>query len=232
MKVGKSIFLVAVLAALTLLPFPTAAQEKPVDVGGFTKEIMAIKIEGGQQHLVMWLPFEFFLAAGMSDGSTPRESIERELGFLKSYITMFVMSSQEKPDGTEVFATEAEVRKRAAIRLANGAEVKPLATVPPKVAAIVAVMKTIMAQQGGADRENIHILVFPASTPQGKPVVDTAHKDVLTLQLAADARFRAASFSWRTPFDALTSVPDCPRCKAGLSAKWSYCPYCGQKLSQ
>lgn len=223
------------LAALLMLSSQSAAQtpaqEKPADLGAFTKEIMALKIEGGQQHLVMWLPYEFFIAAGMSDGTVTRESIEREMGFLKSYITMFIMSSQEKADGTEVFATESEVRTRAAIKLADGTEVKPLMTVPPKVAAIVAVMKAFMAQQGGADRENMHVLVFPAATPQGKPVVDTARKDMLKLQLAADARFRAASFTWRTPFDALTSVPDCPRCKAGLSAKWSYCPFCGQKIS-
>ena len=234
MKSRKHLLLAATFAALMSLQQAAAQQpatKQAVDLGAFTKEIMALKIEGGQQHLVMWMPYDFFVAAGMSDGTVPRESIERELGFLKSYITMFVMSSFEKPDGTEVFASETEVRNRAALKLADGSELKALTTVPPKVGAIVSVMKAFMAQQGGADRENMHVLVFPAATPQGKTVVDTAQKDVLTLNLKPDTRFRAVTFTWRTPFDAMTSVPDCPRCKAGLSAKWSYCPYCGQKLS-
>ena len=233
-----------VLAALALLPLAAAAQEpvertravrlqKPaVDVGGFVKEIMALRLEGGQQHLAMWLPFEFFVAAGAAEGATPREVIERELAFLKSYNTLFFVASVERPDGTSVYASEAEVRKRAGLRLADGTELRPLDVVPPKLSAVVAAMKAIMAQQGGAGRENVHIIVFPAAPAAGKSVVDVTRKDSLTLVLKADARFREVVFNWRTPFDALTAVPDCPRCKAGVSAKWTYCPYCGQKLSQ
>ena len=225
------------LAALALLPLtadaqPSAAQRQAVDLGAFTKEIMLLNFDGNQQHLVMWLPYEFFLAAGTADGTMTRESMEKEVGFLKSYITLFVMSSIERPDGADVYASEAEVRKRAGLKLADGTEVRPLDAVPPKLSAIVAAMKAFMAQQGGADRENMHVLVFPAATSAGKTVVDVTRKDSLHLVLKADARFRETSFTWRTPFDALTAVPDCPRCKAGVSAKWTYCPYCGQKLPQ
>lgn len=231
-----------VLAALAFVPLAADAQQEPVermravrlqkatDVGAFVKEIMALRLEGGQQHLAMWMPFEFFVAAATADGSTPRDAVERELTFLKSYNTLFVIASIERPDGTNVYASEAEVRRRASLRMADGTELRPLDTVPPKLSAIVAAMKAVMAQQGGADRENIHIIVFPAATAAGKTVVDVSRKDSLTLVLKADAKFRETAFTWRTPFDAITGVPDCPRCKAGVSAKWTYCPYCGQKL--
>jgi hypothetical protein len=231
---GRTIIRTALaLAALALLPHVAAGQQAPkpgVDVGAFVKEIMAVRLEGGQQHLVMWMPYEFFVAATAANFSAPREAIERELAFLKAYNTLFVMASAERPDGTSVYASEADLRKRAALRLADGTELRPLDTVSPKLTAILAAMKAVMAQQGGADRENIHILVFPAATAAGKPVVDVSRKDSLNLLLKADARFREVAFTWRTPFDALAGVPDCPRCKAGVSAKWTYCPYCGQKL--
>lgn len=233
---GRTIIRTALaVAALALLPHAAAAQQpaaqRPaVDLGAFTKEIMALRFDGEQKHLVMWLPYEFFVAVSIADGVTTREAAERDLAFLKSYNTLFVIASIERPDGTSVYGSEAELRKRAALRLADGAELRPLDAVPPRLAAIVAAMKAVMAQQGGADRENIHILVFPAATPQGKTAVDAARKDSLSLVLKADAKFREAAFNWRTPFDALSAVPDCPRCKAGVSAKWTYCPYCGQKL--
>jgi len=223
--------LLAVLMVVQLIAPSVPAQQKQVDVGAFTKEIMVLNFEGDEEHLVMWMPYEFFLAAGTSADAASRESIERELGFFKSYITFFIMGNKDKPDGTELYATEAEMRNRAFLKLGDGTEIKPLGTVPPKVAAIVAYMKTYLAQQGGTDRENMHIIVFPATTAQGKPIIDVGRKDVLNLQLKADAKFRAVSFTWRTPFDALTAVADCPRCKAGVSAKWTYCAYCGQKLT-
>ena len=239
MKTGLSIRLAAALLLVALLPQGSLAQQgaahkHSVDLGAFAKEIMALRIEGGQHHLAMWTPYEFFVAAAISDGNVSKESMEKHLGFLKSYVPIFVSASVEKPDGTDVYATEAEVRRRATLVLSDGSEVRALDAnaVPPNLSAIVSQMKTFMAAQGGADRENMHILVFPATTPKGKTVINTAQKDKLTLMLKADARFRETAFTWRTPFDAMSSVPDCPRCKAGVSAKWTYCPYCGQKLPQ
>ena len=179
----------------------------------------------------MWLPYEFFVEAAAMDGTVPRATLERELSFLKAYITIFTSNSLKQADGSEIYSSETEMRDRAVIKLGDGMEVKSLKTIPPKLVSLVAAMKTFLAQQGGRDRENIHVLLFPAVTPEGKAIVDIGRKDVLNLQLKQAGRFRAASFTWRTPFDALTSVADCPRCKAGLSAKWSYCPYCGLKVS-
>lgn len=236
MKVRKSFRAALPIMLFALAPLCARAQQAApkqgaVDLGAFTKEIMALRFDGQQQQLVMWTPYEFFLAAGMADGTTPKESVERELGFLKSFITVFIMSSSDRPDGTSLYATEAETVARAAIRLDDGTEVRPLAVTPPKVTAVVSAMKAFMAAQGGTDRENMHVLVFPATTDKGRTVVDTTRKDKLTLTLKPSPKFAEATFTWRTPFDAMTSVPDCPRCKAGLSAKWSYCPYCGQKIS-
>lgn len=225
------------LATLALLPLTAAAQQpathrQAVDLGAFAKETVAFRIDRGQQHYVMWMPYEFFVITASAEGTIPRESMEKELAFLKPYVTLLVMASIGKPDGTEVFASEAEVRRRAVLKLGDGTEVRSLEAVPPKLSAVVAAMKAVMAQQGGADRANLHMVVFPAATAAGKQVVDESRKGSLNLVLKADARFREAAFTWHTPFDALTAVPDCPRCKAGVSAKWTYCPYCGQKLPQ
>ncbi|HVF41440.1 MAG TPA: zinc ribbon domain-containing protein [Pyrinomonadaceae bacterium] len=206
-----------------------AARPRP-DLGEFTKEIMAVHFDGGQQHLAVWTPYEFFLAASTLGGKHTQEEIERDLGFLRSYVIILVSAAIPRPDGSETYATEADVRRRAVLKLSDGAEVMPLAEVPPRVAAIVGAMRSFMSAQGGADRENMQVVVFPATVAPGKTVVDTARKDTVTLVLKADARFHENTFTWRTPFDATLNVPPCPKCKAPMSAKWSYCPYDGTKL--
>ena len=205
-------------------------QNPPVDLGAFTKEIMVLDFKDGQDHLAMWLPYEFFVAATLAEGKTTRAAAERDLDYLKPYITIIVQSSIDQPDGSSVYASEKEMRARTVLKLSDGTEAVPLGQVPPLVSATLAAMKAIIIADGGAGTANMHILVFSALTRKGEKIVDTTRKSSLTLVLKSDSRFKERSFTWRTPFDAVAAAPDCPRCKAGVSAKWSYCPYCGQKL--
>ncbi|HEX5706515.1 MAG TPA: zinc ribbon domain-containing protein [Pyrinomonadaceae bacterium] len=212
-------------------PPPPPPQAAPrVDLGAFTKEVMGFHFEGDQTHLAIWFPYEFFVAVALSDGTGDRASMEREMGFMRDYIPLVIQSEFEQPDGTKVFATEAELRSRAVLKLADGSEVAALTSVPPKISALLAVMRNVIQDDGGQLSRNMHVLVFPSSTRAGRKIVETSQKDILTLVLKPGGRFKEASFNWRTPFDALTRPADCPRCRAGVSAKWTYCPFCGQKL--
>lgn len=233
----------AALLLLAALPAPLRAQQatppahthtaaaKAIDLGSFIKEMMVLKVEGETQHLALWFPFEFFVAAGVADGKSTRASVEDDMGFLKPYVTLAVQVNRDLPDGTSVYQTESQVRSRAVLRLDDGSEIAPLDKVPPMLTTALAAMKSIITQQGGETGANTFFLIFPNKVKTGKAVVDERQKDKLTLFMKADKNFRATSFNWRTPFDAVSSVPDCPKCKAGLSAKWTYCPYCGQKIS-
>jgi len=209
---------------------PVAAQKSSVDLGGFVKEVMIFKMEDGRSQLVMWLPYDFFAAASMAQTGKTAAAVDEELGFLKPYITMAVQNSTERPDGGSTYLNESEVRARAVLKLADGSEIRPLTVVPPKVSATLSALKTLISAEGDAGSANMHILVFPKDTARGTPIVDTTKKDALTLVLKSDGKFKETSFTWRTPFDAANNVPDCPRCKAAMSSKWSYCPYDGQKL--
>lgn len=207
------------------------AQSKAIDLGNFVKELMVLKMENGAQHLALWFPYEFFVATAMADGKSTRAAIEPEVAFLKPYVTIAVQANRDLPDGTTLYQKESEIRARAALRLEDGTEIAPLAKAPPTLAEPLAAMKSLISQQGGQDGANTFFLVFPNQTGTGKLAVNERQKDKLMLVLKADRNFRETAFTWRTPFDAVTSVPDCPKCKAGLSAKWVHCPYCGQKIS-
>ncbi len=76
----------------------------------------------------------------------------------------------------------------------------------------------------------MHVLIFPARDKDGKDIVDVTRQDRFTLVLKADKDYPEAVCMWHTPFDALTPVPPCAKCGEQSSAKWSFCPWCGQKL--
>jgi hypothetical protein len=212
-------------------PHTHVEASKAVDIGSFAKEIVALKLDGDTQQLALWFPFEFFAAVSMADGKNTRASVEDTMGFLKPYVIIAVAVNRDLPDGTTLYQAESEVRTRAALKLDDGTEIAPLTKTPPMLAAALAAMRSIISQQGGEDRANTFFLIFPNKTKTGRSAVDERQKDKLTLLLKADKNYRPATFTWRTPFDAVTGVPDCPKCKAGLSAKWTYCPYCGQKIA-
>jgi hypothetical protein len=219
------------LALLVLLaPASVSAQQgQGVDLGSFIKETMALRMEGDRAELAMWFPHEFFLAASMERGLPPATA-ERELEFLRPYLTIAIQTSYDKPDGTSVYATENDVRRRAVLRLDDGTELPPVQNPPPLVAATLAGIKGMLAAQNDNSSANMHFLVFPATTKQGKPVVQTSRKDKLRLVLKRDTNYNETALVWRTPFDAVTKAPSCPKCQEAMSSKWTYCPYDGQKL--
>jgi hypothetical protein len=86
-----------------------------------------------------------------------------------------------------------------------------------------------VADNGGSVA-NSHIIIFDINDPNGKPLINTAKKDKLTLVLEASDSFGRAQFTWHTPFDAIIDAPNCSKCGEKIKASWYYCPWCGNKL--
>lgn len=230
--------IVALLSITLLTQFPAISlvkgQQKSeaksrVDLGAFVKELMVLKMEGDQSQIAIWFPFEFFLESNLAESGANRAETERELAFLKPFHTITIQCSVEQPDGSSLYASEKEVRSRAFLKLEDGTELLPVDKVPPLVSATVAAMKTLIEAEGDAGSANMHILIFP-STKANKPVVDSSKKSKLTLVLRADKRFSPVTITWRTPFDSVNPSSFCSRCKEPLSAKWSYCAWCGASI--
>jgi hypothetical protein len=212
---------------------PVAAKEAPrkapADLGAFIKEIMTLKIDGDRTQTVLWLPHELFVQAGMADG-TPRAQVEKNVVFLKPYNVMYVQCCVEKDDGTSAYAGEKQTRARAVLRLKDGTEIKPLDKIPPMVRATVLAMKTLITAEGDEGSKHMYVLVFPAQGQDGKDIVNTASQDRLTMVLKADKDYPEVVCTWHTPFDAVTPIPPCAKCREPVSAKWSFCPWCGQRI--
>lgn len=225
------------LAASWSQPSPVFCQEqhdpKPkVDLGSFVKEIMVLNMNGEQSELAMWLPYEFFVESSLAQGGIDRATAERQLRLLKPYHTIMIQRSLDRDDGSKLYATLQDVRAGAFLRSENGQEIRPLEKVPPFVSTTVEGIKNNMAAQGGDWGANTQVLIFPVTTKDGKAIVNPFKKDKLTLVLKANGHFKETLVVWHTPFDATNPVPPCRKCKESVSAKWSYCPWCGTGLGR
>lgn len=226
---------VALLLCVSVVPVaqtaPPAAKEAPAaDLGVFLKELMQFKMVGDRTELAILLPFEFLIEAGLAEGGQTRQALEKEVAFLKSYLTIIVQCSYDRADGSSVYSPERDVRARSVLLLPDGTEVRPLAKVPPMVGATMAAMKVMMASEGDAGGANMHVLVFPSKDKKGKPIIDAKKRGKVRLRMKPSGRFPNSVLTWRTPFDSIVKAPPCGKCKEAVSAKWSFCPWCGNKL--
>lgn len=217
-----ALLVVSLLAAGSL----TYAAGSKMDIGSYVKESMQVNVNGDQGQICMWTPFELFIQCALMENGVTRDAAEKDLGFLKPYQIVIVQCSSTKPDGTPAYATEQSVRARTVLRCADGTELKPLTAVPPTITDTVDTLRAFI----GTDHKHAYIMVFPALDKQGKVIADSTQKGKFTVVLKAAASYPEAVFTWRTPFDSMSSVPPCKKCGEPLSAKWTYCPYCGTKI--
>jgi hypothetical protein len=204
-------------------------RDKP-DLGAFIKEIVSIKVSGNQTQSAIWLPLEFYIEVNQRIQEKNSAQIEKELAPLKPYLIFMVQCSMENPDLPAVYESLNQLYTRATLKDKKGSEIKPLLDIPQELSARLNAIKSLMSQDSAGSAANMHILVFPSKNADGNPIVNTNKRDKLTLVLNKKGLFNKAVFIWRTPFDALTENITCLNCGESLSAKWHYCPWCGQKL--
>ena len=229
----KILLLFGIASSITALTAVSAQSwqkhDKP-DLGAFIKEIVSIKVSGNQTQSAIWLPLEFYIEANQISQQKNSARIEKELAPLKPYLIFMVQCSIENPDSPVVYESLDQLRRRAILKNKDGSEIKPLLDFPQQLSARLNAIKSLMSQGSAQSAANMHILVFPSKNADGDLIVDTNKRDKLTLVLNEEGLFNKAVFIWRTPFDALTKNINCSHCGESLSAKWHYCPWCGQKL--
>ena len=223
------------LGSVSLAIGITAVKAQPwqkrnkVDLGAFIEELVKINILDNQTQSAIWLPFEFYAEANQAQEKNTAQ-IEKELEPLKPYLIFMVQCSLEKPDSSVIYESAEQLYARAILKEKNGSEIKPLTNIPGQLSARLDAIKSLMSQGSTQSAANMHILVFPFNNPAGNCIVNTQKRDKLTVVLNQSETFKKTVFKWCTPFDALTEDVICPRCSEILSAKWYYCPWCGNKL--
>ncbi len=220
------------LAICSVSGFARNKQTKPaenkVNVGAMVTEIMKMHMgedADNTMSFAMWLPKEFFVESAISSGQT-REQAEAGLSIFEGY-TLLVAGQQRGDTFGDKETTTKEIVGRSVLVTEDGTELKPVDAPPRELVRIANLMKMSMKTQGPF-AEAMQVMVFPDSV-DGKPVVDMNNRDKLTLKVSEGNGWSGFDATWRTPFDALTPSTPCVKCSEPVSAKFSYCPYCGTK---
>src|SRR5215210_6038193 len=90
--------LLILLSPSSLLAQQSTPQDASADLGAFIKEMMIVKMEDDRTHLVLWFPFYFFMSSAANDNKPSSAANDKEMEFLKPYLTISIQCSISKPD--------------------------------------------------------------------------------------------------------------------------------------
>lgn len=220
------------LLAALLLPasMPLGAQGRtPGNVNDMILEVMRTDLGKDRQSMAMWLPPEFFIAAGVAQtpGLDPKE-MEKELAFLQDYAVFMVQAKAMGEDGATSLST-AQLRALATLVDEAGRTVKPLSELPPKVESLLNLVRQGFASQRGG--EDYRLLVFPGREAGAqRTFASPTRRGAITLRLGKTEAFPGMALSWKTPLASFVSPVACAKCGEALQPAWSYCPWCAKPV--
>lgn len=223
----RVLLLLAAILGLAALPLQAQAQAgRPGNVNDMILEVMRTDLGKDKEAMAMWLPQEFFVAAGMTQapGLDSRE-LEKELAFLKDYAVFMVQAKTKGEDGPVSLST-SQLRALATLVDESGWSVKPLTELPAKVEATLNAVRQGFSAKG---REDFRLLVFPGRNQDGGSLMASpTRRGAISLRLAKADAFPGMALTWKTPLASFVKPVACAKCGEPLQPAWSFCPWCAQ----
>jgi len=209
---------------------PAQGPASKVDFNAVLKEIMHAEIKDNQQTMAFWLPAEFFIS--MEEGQVGREIAEKNYGFLRKYLVFIVGQQLEEDDGTKIPAKKSDLLKRISLKMNNGEKFALVDNIPPKLSELLEQTRRNITANGGSMGKISSIFIFSSISDGWKTSFDIRNKNSLILSLKEGNGFKSNHFVWKTPLDSFQPAPPCKKCGEAVSAKWSFCPWCGTKIEE
>lgn len=193
--------------------------EMPLEFFNFLKDCFIVNVSDGQHQYAAWLPLQTFVRMYAAGGGDTAQ-LEPKVKDLKSYL-MFVVENRTYDQFKNPISESAEsLRARIKLRFPDGTEVRAVDKTPDG-------MPTNAPTFGNLGRRG-QLLIFPS---EGHIDLDAENASKSKIQLILDGNdaFKASSFTWHLPLELSGTTKQCSKCHNELSAKWSFCPWCGIK---
>jgi hypothetical protein len=222
-RLAMMLFVVATVASFYTARSVTAGE---IDLVALMQETQRMSQKSGEITLAWWLPEEYWKASLAQQKQLSADQAESFLKVMRPYIVVIVVKGKISLSST--FESEEFARKNTKVLDAQGNAYSPLAEadLDATAKAVLGMFKPMLANTMGAMGHNMHVLVFPAKTADGRQIVDTTQKGQFKVTLADK------EFKWRLPFDSALPKQSCPECKEDCKGSWIFCPWCGTKLKK
>jgi len=222
MRLKLMMFLVVILTGF--LPCSLKAE---VDLTALTQETQKMSQSPDELTMVWWLPEEFWSASAAQNPQATAESTEELLKVTRPYVMIVVVDGNFGAFGGVTYKSEEYIRANVRLVDAQGKSYAPLTAdeASADVKNMLQIFKPILVNMLGPMGQNCQFVLFPANNSSGQPIAAAKQKG--SFKITIDKK----EFKWRLPLDSLLPVQTCSACKQDCKGSWSYCPWCGAKLT-
>ncbi len=222
-KLHIAIGVVVVLLLQTGLPH---AQSK-IDTQAMMLETMKVSQGPAGLTVIRWFPEPFWAASINQSATMTQSQTEDFLKVLRPYTMVMVVSGTIGPFGGMTYKSASEIRSSIKLRDGDGNTYSPLGNdaLDQDTRNFLEIAKPMLKGMLGPLGENMHVVLFQSKSADGLSIADPNKKGSFSVLLANE------EFRWRLPLDSVLPPKQCPTCKEECRGSWSYCPWCGTKLS-
>jgi hypothetical protein len=202
------------------------AQERKVDINLLVQETQKLSPSADEMTLVWWLPEEFWRISFEQNPNMTAAQTEEFMKVLHPYIIIVAIDGKIGAFGGVTYESEATIKNSIQIIDSQGTYYRPLdeEKTNPDTKNFLSMMKPVLVNMLGPMGQNMHFILFPSSSENGKSIADAKKEGSFSVKLGK------REFKWRLPLGSLLPLKVCPVDGEKLSGAWKFCPWHGAEL--
>jgi hypothetical protein len=195
-----------------------------IDQRALVRETQITSENPSELTMVWWLPEQFWQAT-LRD-RLPANNVDKILEVVRRYTMIAVVDGRIGPLGGMSFIPEDAVRANVTLKDAAGVNYAPLgeSAIDPDMKNLVQAMKPVVANMLGAIGQNMHFVLFPTKSADGRLVADPTSKGTLWVIVGGK------EFRYRLPLGSLLSPKYDPGTGETFPGNYNFNPFTGTKL--
>jgi hypothetical protein len=216
----------AMCVGVLLLEGPAGAQTA-VDLQALTQETQKHSREANAWTLVWWIPEQFWQANLAQNPMTTQAQIEAILQAVRRYTMVVIGDGRMGAFGGVTYTPEESVRSGVTVRDPWGGIHPPLAgaEVDVDTRTLLLMVKPIIANILGTLGQNMHFVVFPSQTKEGRPIADATGTGTFTVVL------RSTEYRYRLPLGSVLPPKYDPKTGEKFPGNYLFSPFTGGPLT-
>jgi hypothetical protein len=225
MKRLKQLMWWGLVVAVLLPAGPLLAGD--IDLTALIHETQKMSQKPDEMDLVWWIPEEFWIASFAQNKEMTAKQVDEFLKVVRPYTMVAVVNGSIGAFGAVTYKPEEWVRANTRLIDAQGKTYAPRTDeeIDASTKNMLQMIKPVLANILGPMGKNFHFLLFPAKTAAGGGIAPAKEKGQFTVRLGEK------NFKWRLPLDSVLPAKVCTGCGQEGKGSWSFCPWCGKKLS-
>jgi len=200
------------------------AQER-IDVQALVRETQITSEAPNELTMIWWLPEQFWQAS-LRQSNLKSDQVDEFLKVVRRYTLIAVVDGRVGPLGGASFSPEEAVRTNVTLKDATGVSYAPLgeSSIDPDMKNLVQLMKPVVANLAGPVGQNMHFVLFPSKSDDGRLVANPGSTGALWVIVGGK------EFKYRLPLGSILPPKYDPGTGEKFPGNYTFNPFTGTKL--